>query len=514
MLCFKKSQAGEIYVIGLGPGDPLELPAVNLALMRGRDVYVRTGRHPVVEHLVSEGIAVFPLDRFYEEASSFDEVYRKMADFLIAEALEKGCPVLLGVPGDPLVGETVVQNILAAGPEKGVRVRLWHAPSFLDVICDLLKLDPSKGLLVVDSFDLCGQGKGGDFLAHSSQGIIVFQIFSRVLASEVKLSLMEQFPDDHMVMVVRHAGIRGKEIIREVLLYELDRLQDLDHLTTVYVPPLAFGGGDKKVEGPFALYSLDPLVDVMERLLGPNGCPWDRQQDHMTLKKYLIEEAYEVIDAIDEGNMNKLCEELGDLLLQVVFHSVLAGERGDFSLSDVIKGIIQKLKRRHPHVFGDIKVENADEVLRNWETIKLREATEDESKVKKMRSLLEGVPRHLPALQRAQKVQEKAALVGFDWPDALGAAAKFEEEWQELRSAWARGNEDAVRQELGDLFFAAVNVSRLLQVNAEDALRDAVDKFIRRFQYMEAAARERGIRLQELSPDELDLLWIEAKSQE
>jgi len=497
-----KVDTGEVYVVGLGPGDPMDLPPLNLSLMQaGGDVYLRTRCHPVVPFLEKEGVKFASFDDFYEKATSFEQAYRQMADFLITAAQGSDTPVVFGVPGHPLVGESVVRHLLEMGPKKGVRVRLWPAPSFLEAVCGVLGLDPAQGILMVDGFELCRfSPEAPSFFVPRGTGVLVAQVYNRVLASEAKLTLMEHFPDDHPVALVRAAGVRGEERVEKIPLYRLDRCKDLDHLTTLYLPPFT----PESDSAP--RYVLDPLVEVMNRLLGPGGCPWDRRQTHETLKKYLIEEAYEVIDAIDEGNMHKLCEELGDLLLQVIFHAALAARDEEFNLSQVIAGITEKLKRRHPHVFGTGKAKNAAEVLRNWEAIKREE--------KEGSSLLGGIPRDLPALQRAQKVQGKAALVGFDWPDPQGAAAKLEEEWQELRAAWARNDAEAVRTEAGDFFFAAVNLARLLKVNAEEALRAAVDKFTKRFRCMEEQARERGTELQGLSLAELDALWDEAKAQE
>lgn len=508
-LPMNRGRAAEIYVIGLGPGGRQDLPPENLALMRGREVYLRTAVHPVVEHLRAEGVIVRPLDRFYEEADSFDEVYRRMADFLLAEAAKGGEPLLFAVPGNPLVGESVVRLLLERSPAAGVKVRIWPAPSFLDAVCALLGIDPAQGLLVADAFRCDG------LLVPPGVGVIVSQVYDRRIASEVKLALMERFPDDHRIAVVRAAGVPGEESVRWIPLYELDRLGDIDHLTTVYAPPAAgeeAASAEAEPAAAAALYPLDPLVEVMQRLLGPGGCPWDRQQTHTSLKKYLIEEAYEVIDAIDAGDMHKLCEELGDLLLQVVFHAVLAQNRGDFGVADVVAGIVEKLKRRHPHVFGEVRVKDASEVLRNWEEIKRGEREGADSS--RRSSLMDGIPPSLPALLLAQKAQGKAALVGFDWPDAAGAASKLEEEWQEVKAAWERGDADALRRELGDFLFAAVNVCRLLKVNAEDALRQAVGKFIGRFRYMERRAAELGVELKNLSLAELDALWDEAKQSE
>ena len=503
----------EIYVVGLGPGDPLQLPALNLGLMRGRLVYLRTGCHPVVPFLEREGIRLQPLDYFYEHCASFDEVYREMARWLISAASGSREPLIFAVPGHPLVGETVVSLLLAGAAAQGVRVRLWPAPSFLDAVVISLGLDPAQGLLVTESFQLlrraAATSQAAPFKIPIQTGVLIAQVYNRTLASEVKLTLMEQFPDDHPLTVIYSAGVRGQERQRRIPLYELDRLDDLDHLTSVYAHPI------QRPETSSCLYPLDPLVIVMEKLLGPEGCPWDREQTHLSLRQYLIEESYEVVDAIDEDDMNKLNEELGDLLLQVVFHAALANHRGDFDINRVIAGITAKLERRHPHVFGEAQVDSAAQVVRNWEAIKRTEGAEAEiSTERKQRSLLAGVPRYLPSLQRAQKVQGKAALVGFDWPDARSAATKLAEEWQELQSAWSEGDGNAVRQELGDLLFAVVNVARLLKVDAEEALRAAVDKFTRRFQGIEARALDRGLNLSELSLAELDALWDEVKLQE
>ncbi len=550
----------EIYVVGLGPGDPLQLPALNLSLMRHRPVYLRTGRHPVVPFLEREGLQLQSLDDFYERSASFDEVYQEMACWLIGAACGSREPVVFAVPGHPLVGETVVRLLLAQAAARSVRVRLWPAPSFLDAVVSSLGLDPAQGLVVTESFQMLrrtGDGPAAPFTIPLQAGVLVAQVYNRALASEVKLTLMEQFPDDHPLTVIYSAGVRGQERQRRIALYDLDRLDDLDHLTSVYVPAMRAQESEFRsqnsevgkrqtqnqkaekddipasdqaaaeiaqvfnptsdVRRPMSesRYPLDPLVTVMEKLLGPEGCPWDREQTHLSLRQYLIEESYEVIDAIDEGNMNKLCEELGDLLLQVVFHAALTDIRGDFDINRVVAGIVAKLKRRHPHVFGAIQVNSAAQVVRNWEAIKRTEGTEEAiGAAGKPRSLLAGVPRHLPSLQRAQKVQGKAALAGFDWPDADSASVKLAEEWQEVQAAWSAGDEDAVRMELGDLLFAVVNVARLLKVDAEEALRAAVDKFMRRFQGIEARVIDRGLTMSELSLADLDAIWDEVKLQE
>lgn len=260
-----------------------------------------------------------------------------------------------------------------------------------------------------------------------------------------------------------------------------------------------------KVEG--SSYPLDPLVEVMEGLLGEDGCPWDREQTHLTLRRYLLEECYEVIEALEEGDMHKLCEELGDLLLQIVFHAVLAQARGDFSLMEVVEGITAKMIRRHPHVFGDVRVRDGAEVQANWEQIKEREKGKGDRK----KTLLAGVPKQLPALMRALKLQEKAARVGFDWDSTAGAYAKVEEELVELKEAHGAGDPEAVEEEIGDLLFAIVNVARFLAIDPETALGRTNTKFCRRFRYIEGVARRRGRKIEDMTLAEMDNLWNQAK---
>jgi MazG family protein len=248
------------------------------------------------------------------------------------------------------------------------------------------------------------------------------------------------------------------------------------------------------------------LVRIMARLRGPGGCPWDREQTHASIKPYTIEEAYEVAEAIDDGDDRELCKELGDLLLQIVFHAQMAAEENRFTIVDVVRAINDKLIRRHPHVFADAKVEGTADVLRNWSRIKAeeRQASAD-------RSALAGVPRSMPALLRAQRLGEKAAHVGFDWDGAAGVQAKLHEELAELDAALASGDRGAVEEELGDLLYAATSLARHLDLSAEHALSRAADRFARRFRHMEAALAAQKRHVRDASSAELDELWEEAK---
>jgi MazG family protein len=251
------------------------------------------------------------------------------------------------------------------------------------------------------------------------------------------------------------------------------------------------------------------LLGIMARLRGLGGCPWDREQTPASLKPYLIEEAYEVLEALD-GGAEHLQEELGDLLFQVVFHSQIATERGEFTMGDVLRRLNEKMIGRHPHVFGAASVETPAQALAQWEALKQREATE----AGRTRSVIDGVPRALPALLRAQRTQAKAARVHFDWPDAPAAWSKVEEEMQEAAAAVASGDRARIKEELGDVLFSLVNVARLASLDAEDALTAAVEKFRRRFTYMEAELSARGKSVASVSQQELEDSWQAAKADE
>ena len=260
------------------------------------------------------------------------------------------------------------------------------------------------------------------------------------------------------------------------------------------------------------------LVDVMARLRAEDGCPWDREQTHLTLKPYLLEEAYETLEAIDEEDHEALCAELGDVLLQIVFHAQIAKEADRFTVDDVCRDIVDKLIRRHPHVFSDVKVDDADNVVKNWERIK-----RDERGGHRAASALDGVPAHFPALLRAQRIQQKASRVGFDWDHVSGPLSKVAEEFRELEqvvhsqagsTCEAGSGPGELDEEFGDLLFALVNAARFLKLDAEDALRRAVRKFERRFRRLEQVFRDRGAEVESASLEEMDRVWDDVKKEE
>lgn len=254
--------------------------------------------------------------------------------------------------------------------------------------------------------------------------------------------------------------------------------------------------------------SFEKLVSIMAKLRAPDGCPWDREQTHQTLKKYLLEETYEVLEAIDAGNMAELKTELGDLMLQILFHAQIAAEKGVFNIKDVLEAISEKLIRRHPHVFGDVKVACAEEVLHRWEEIKACEPGYE-----KRKSILDGVPKTLPALARAMEISKRAAGAGFEWPDMHAVLEKVREEISELENEIQIGNKERIADEIGDLLFTVVNVARWAKVDPEDALRRMIDRFIERFKQIEEVAQSSGRQLSQMSIEEMDAIWDRAKTQ-
>ncbi len=255
-------------------------------------------------------------------------------------------------------------------------------------------------------------------------------------------------------------------------------------------------------------FDFEQLVNIMRKLRGPGGCPWDAEQTHESLTRYLLEETYEVIEAIDAKTPELLQEELGDLLLQPVFHAAIAEEAGQFSMSDVIRTLCEKLVRRHPHVFGDLDIRDSTAQVENWERIK------KEEKGPERKSALAGVPPHLPALLKAHKITEKASRVGFDWNNSDQVFAKVMEELHEFEEAWAEGNQENMEDELGDLLFAIVNLGRFLSLNPEEALRKTISRFQRRFAFVEEALNKQERVVKDASLEEMDLLWEQAKTEE
>jgi len=472
-----------ITIVGLGPGDPKHLTLeAQQVLQEAGEVHLRTCHHPTVPSLPA-GASLHFFDHLYEEKSSFAEVYDEIARQIMELGRRPG-GVVYAVPGHPLVGEASVQRILDLADQQDIGVRVVEGLSFIESVLTCLGLDALAGLQLVDATILAALHHPG---LNPDLPALIAQLYDQSLASDVKLTLMNLYPDEHLVTLVRGAGTDRVQVLTAPV-YELDRQPDVDHLTSLYVPPLPRPS------------SLEAFQDTIARLRAPGGCPWDREQTHQSLRPHLLEETYETLAALDADDTDALREELGDLLLQIVLQAQIAVEAGEFSLAQVIEGVDAKIKHRHPHVFGDVVVADVAGVMHNWEEIKREE--------KGKHSLLGGVPRSLPALARAQAIQKRVARVGFDWPDAEGVIAKIAEEAAELREA--QGGKER-EEELGDVLFSVVNLARWLNVDAESALRGACEQFIQRFSGMEKLCRERGLNLSELGLAEQDELWEEVK---
>jgi tetrapyrrole methylase family protein/MazG family protein len=494
-----RHERSAITIIGLGPGafEQLSLGAWQ-ALQDADTLYLRTTIHPTVPELSSRGLAFSSFDDLYRQAPSFEELYQTIADRIIAAAAAG--PVAYAVPGHPLVAEDSVRLIIDKARQQRITVNVVSSTSALDAIFTATNLDPVDGLQVFDALAF-------EPTSWNPRPAAVFlQLYDRFSASQLKLQLLEVLRPDTAVTLVHAAGAPQQKVSR-IPLHELDH-QSIDHLTSLLVAP----GAD--VPTARVLHSLAPLTSVLEKLLAPGGCPWDREQTHASLSRCLIEETYEVIDAIAEGDDEGLCEELGDVLLQVVFHAQLAAERDAFTIDDVVDTITAKMKRRHPHVFGDVQVADAEEVLTNWEAIKRAERGVDATGNLPEQGLLEGLPRELPALMLAEKLQRKAATVGFEWEDIDGAWQKLYEEIRELEEAVTCGDANGRILELGDVLFALVNIARYLDVDPEAALRKTADKFLRRFRFIEQSAAREGQTLQEMTLDQMDAYWDQAKESE
>ena len=492
----------KIIIIGLGPGNPnhLTLGAIR-AMQTVGTVWLRTAKHPTVPHLPKE-LILESFDDYYDHLPTFSEVYDTITEKLLEMAQSSNKPIAYAVPGHPLVGESSVLRLLNKAKEAGIETEIVDGLSFIEPTCSLLQIDPlQEGLTIIDATELAARPesqlpreKGLELPVL--RPLLVGQVYNQRLASAVKLALMEDYPDSHPVSLLRGAGVPGEEARLDLPLFELDRHPEwTDHLTSVYLPPLPI----LEAIGSFA-----NIHYVIARLRGPGGCPWDREQTHGSLKRYLIEEAYEALHALDE-EPEKMAEEFGDVLLQVILHAQLGADEGDFTIREVMSELARKMIRRHPHVFGDVTVSGAPEVVLNWEQIKKAERAQNGEA---SRSVLSGVPRAMPALLQAQNLQRKAADLGFEWRNLEQVLDKLVEEVEEVRHTT---NQAELVEEIGDVLMVLAAVARGLKVDAEEALRLSNNKFRGRFEAWETIVHERNLNPRQMELPELEALWQEAR---
>ncbi|MEP7202458.1 MAG: nucleoside triphosphate pyrophosphohydrolase [Ilumatobacteraceae bacterium] len=475
-----------VTIVGLGPAGPQYVTHQTLDAIAAHPYrFIRTSRHPSAG-LVGEATA---FDDVYESAATFSDVYAEITERLVAAATEHG-EILYAVPGSPLVLERTVRHLCA---DERVECTVLPAMSFLDIAFARLGIDPVEaGVKLIDGHEFATAAAGAHgplFVAHTHANWVL---------SDIKLAI-EGATGDEPVVILQRLGTPDEQITTTTWA-ELDRTVEADHLTCIYIPHLGVSVGE-------SLVRFHELARTLRE-----QCPWDQEQTHESLIKYLLEESYEVVDALqaldpdDPSTDSALIEELGDLLYQIEFHATIAQQQGRFTMTDVVEGIHDKLVRRHPHVFGTVTADDADTVVANWDAIKHAE--------KGRTSVFDGVAMSQPSLSYAYHVQRKAAKVGFDWPDVDGALPKIAEESAELTDAINSGDSRRIGDELGDLLFAVVNVARHLDVEPEAALRVATHKFRRRFEQVEMLAAQREITMLTADLTVLDALWDEVKLDE
>ncbi len=473
----------KIYIAGMGCGgrNDITLNAVE-TLKKCDRVFLRTAVHPSVSELDRCGIHYETFDSLYESADNFETLYAEIAQ-RVTECEGENTGYV--VPGSAVFAEKTVQLICK---NENCETHILPSVSFIDGILAMLKLDGADSFKLTDALRLDTQHCDPDCLN------IICQIYDRDVAADTKLALMKYYDEETEVFLV--SGASGEDAVCERLkLYEIDRSRSINHLTSLVIPAQNFR------TAPAGLASLQKLVAALR---GENGCPWDKAQTHASLTPYVVEEAYEVVEAIRLNDADNLKEELGDLLYQVMLHSELAAEEGRFDIYEVIRGVSEKLIRRHPHVFAGAAREN--DMNKMWEKLKEQEHT-----YASLTAEMQDVPKSFPALIYAEKIQKKAAKADFDFKDAAEAAHKTAEELGEFSDALEKNDTAAIAEEGGDLLFAAVNTMRLAGLNSEEALKNACEKFMRRFAAVEAAAIADGTSLKELGAEKADKYWEKVK---
>lgn len=484
----------KVVILGLGAGDIEQIPyGVYKKITQANLIFLRTKEHPVIAELEQSSVQMVSFDQVYEKHDQFEQVYQEICETLLQKAETE--TVIYAVPGHPLVAERTVQLLLEKAPERGIEIEIGGGQSFIDAIFQTLRIDPIDGFQLLDGTSLVRDA------INLSQHVLIGQVYDTYVASNVKLTLMERLPDDYKIYVVTAAGSTNEQV-QEIPLYELDQaIVKVNNLTSVYVPPVA--------EEEVLYKEFSKLRQVIAELRGPNGCPWDKKQTYQSLKKYLIEETYELIEAINNDDLDHMIEELGDVLLQVMLHAQIGEDEGYFSIDDVIEGITAKMIRRHPHVFGNVAVNGVEDVLTNWQEIK-----NSEKETPKDVSLLDKVGIAQPSLIRAHELQKEAAKVGFDWQEVAPVWDKVKEELQEFEEEVVKAeNNENMLKEFGDVLFALINLARFYKIHPEEALLATNQKFTNRFRFVENRVKASGKGFNDHTLEQLDLYWDEAKKQ-
>ncbi len=472
-----------IQIIGLGAGteEDLTLRAKN-ALSEGIPAFARTDRHPIVNEL-RKHIDIVSFDDYFEKYEDFDEVYENIVQTLVEKSKHFG-KINYCTAGSPYYGDIVTKKLI--NEYKGlINAIIIDGMSFLDKCLKLSGYADYNNIKILDCLE------ADEFSFDLNSFNIITQVYDRDLASRLKIKLMETYPEGVNSLIIDVLG----ENVKEVPLFLLDQEKNYGFSTYFCILPIEIS--------KHRVYNVTNLLRIVKLLRGPDGCPWDKKQDHHSIRQHVVEEAYEVVDAIDNDDIDNLVEELGDLLFQVVFHAELGSEEGYFNFNDVVTKVCNKMYFRHPHVFGNVKADGVEEALVSWENSKLKE-----KKLTTYTDNLRNVPKALSSLSRSYKIQKRASEVGFDWSDAQGAITKIKEELSEFIEEYNNQNIENMEEEFGDLLFALVNFARFEKINPDIALNKTINKFLDRFEYIEKNSTK---DLKEMTLKEMDELWEESK---
>ncbi len=480
-----------IIILGLGPGDSSLLTRQAWALLNSvSEVYVRTSLHPALLEF-PDGVKIFNLNDLIEDeedlACDFEKIVTK-----VLELGQRPEGVVYAVPGHPSIAEATSPEIIRRARDAGIPVTVVEGVSLMGHSLTALEQTGFPHLSIIDALEL-----GGKYFPPfpPNMPILVTHVHSQKVLEKVKTTLLTLYPRDHPVQLVYETGTH-ECFVESLSLQQIDQTETLGWTTALYLPPLG------------AYTSYEEFQELIAHLRSPDGCPWDREQTHQTLRRNLMEETYEVLHAIDKESPSMMQEELGDLLLQITLHAQIAAENQEFTMSDLLQDIHTKLIRRHPHVFGDADLRDAQSVIAHWERIKAVERGENDSEIK---GLLEGIPVAMPSLAVADAYQRRAARVGFDWPEIVGVIDKVKEELDEFQVA---DDNTSQAEEIGDILFAVANLARWVGVDPESALRETNSKFKKRFNAIEAAAQKKGVNLSDMSLDEMDEIWEQTKGKD
>lgn len=474
-----------IQIIGLGAGgiDELTVGAYR-ALNENIPTFARTERHPVVKKLREE-MKIECFDDYFEKYETFDKVYEKITDNVLELAKRHG-KINYCTAGSPFCGDVITKKLIDEYKEE-INIIIIDGMSFLDRCIKLSGFSDYKSIKVLDCLE------ADEFSFDINSFTIITQVYDWEMASQLKLKLMETYPDETKVLKI---DVLENNVIK-IPLFELDQEKKYGFSTYFCVLPIELSKN--------TVYNVTNLCRIVKILRGPDGCPWDMKQTHESIRQHVIEEAYEVVDAIDNDDVDNLIEELGDLLFQVIFHSELGSEEGYFNFSNVVTNICEKMYFRHPHVFGDVRAANVDEALGSWEASKQKQ-----KKISSYTDNLKDVPKALSPLSRSFKIQKRAAQAGFDFPTVEGALLKIKEELFEFIEEYQNYDFEKMEDEFGDLLFALVNFARFMEINPDIALNRTINKFINRFEYIETHS---GRDLKQMTLKEMDELWEESKFQ-